>query len=111
MPDFQLQHPRDISSMTEANPGYPHGDILPNYTLRAKERRFRPIVGAVAVRLSEHPLVFLCGCSPAVTLLLPLSGDGSPAGSRAYGVHWSRRSAQPQASAHSDGDQIALAEV
>lgn len=66
MPDFQLQHPRDISSMTEANPGYPHGDLLANYTLRAKESRFRPIVGAVAVRLSERvlPLVFSAVAQP-----------------------------------------------
>eukprot|EP01043_Picozoa_sp_COSAG02_P041820 COSAG02_NODE_3501_length_6648_cov_3.862269_3_plen_64_part_00 len=54
MPDFDVQHPLDISSTTEANPGYPHGDLLANYSLPARESRFRPIVGAVAVRLSAH---------------------------------------------------------
>ena len=49
MPDFDVQHPLDISSTTEANPGYPHGDLLANYTMPARESRFRPIVGAVAV--------------------------------------------------------------
>ena len=53
MPDFDVQHPLDISSTTEANPGYPHGDILPNYTILEKTERFRPIVGDVSVRTTH----------------------------------------------------------
>jgi hypothetical protein len=53
MPDFDVQHPLDISSTTEANPGYPHGDILPNYTMPEKTERFRPIVGDVSVRTTH----------------------------------------------------------
>ena len=59
MPDFNIQHPLDISSTTEDMPRYPHLEVAGNYSMAAKSDRWKLQPGDPSVRtllsLSAHP--------------------------------------------------------